>query len=267
MKTSEIVIGSEYKMNNGRIVRVLRSFTDSRNQTRFECLSLTTNRTIRCTSRKFQRVHVAIQDGWHPYDESNPGKIRLGKNGIWLATVAPSVTPQNAGKWFWRVCGPDKENERGYAETQREAMTAVKSVMDERSRTEERAETLAQRVPINNAVLRLSETERGRAVLSSFRAMCLAGASGLDSSGFRHLTTLTQALADGHREFLESIPAPVRTQDGYQKLVASHRELLAIAEETLKDVGGCDHSVGICACGIRNAVESGTAIQKEVSQS
>lgn len=34
-------------------------------------------------------------------------------------------------------------------------------------------------------------------------------------------------------------------------------------EQLLKDVGGCDHQVGICCCGLKQLIEDGKRILKE----
>ena len=34
-------------------------------------------------------------------------------------------------------------------------------------------------------------------------------------------------------------------------------------EQLLKDIGGCEHAVGICVCGLRRLIEDGKQILKE----
>lgn len=46
----------------------------------------------------------------------------------------------------------------------------------------------------------------------------------------------------------------------------SHRNLLAEAKETLEAVGGCDHSVGICACELVRRIEHGEVVQKMLDE-
>jgi hypothetical protein len=46
-----------------------------------------------------------------------------------------------------------------------------------------------------------------------------------------------------------------------KQLINSHLELLNLAKETLEDIGGCDHQVGICCCGLIKIIEEGEEIQ------
>lgn len=57
----------------------------------------------------------------------------------------------------------------------------------------------------------------------------------------------------GHKAPLEAHLSKLDTQ--YRKDMAQVKVLLDAAKQDLKDNGGCDHSVGMCACDLIGAIE------------
>lgn len=59
---------------------------------------------------------------------------------------------------------------------------------------------------IEGAVAILNLSPRGQAVLKQWRALCEAGATGLDSSGWTALSILVEETAKGRRDYLAGLP-------------------------------------------------------------
>lgn len=49
-----------------------------------------------------------------------------------------------------------------------------------------------------------------------------------------------------------------------QELLASHRELIDEAQQTLQDIGGCDHSANVCCCGLIRKIENAVEVALKV---